>query len=91
MAPDSRTQISVKVVCGILLAFYALMPVAGCVFAGIAFAKRDSTSRTDAPDDPAGHFFFGVLASTECFWLSLSQSGSEVGWGGTPGQGTFFL
>ena len=40
MAPDSRTQISVKVVCGILLVFYALVPVAGCVFAGSQFTKR---------------------------------------------------
>ena len=47
MAPDSRTQISV--VCGILLVFYALMPVAGCVFAGIKFTQRYD----DDPDDPA--------------------------------------
>ena len=29
------------------------MPVAGCVLAGVAFTNRNSTSRPNAPDDPA--------------------------------------
>ena len=47
---DSNSQVSVKVVCGILLVFYVLVPVAFCALPGIRLTKK---TKSKAPDDSA--------------------------------------
>ena len=49
---DSSSQVSVKVVYGILLVFYTFVPVAGCAFV-VLISHTGSIFSSDPPDDPA--------------------------------------